>query len=192
MTDTERAKKQTPVLVVEGRDDTAAVRRALEIETIETHGFGISDATWDLLAEADRKCGLIIFTDPDHAGESIRQRLTERFPHAGQAYLDREDARAGADIGIENASPAAIRRALARVHVQTATTAPVFSRQDLFRAGLDGAAGAKEARHRVGRCLGIGYGNAEAFVRKLNRYGITREEFNEAVYETDDRQTDDQ
>ena len=34
------------VIIVEGRDDTAAVRRALDAETIETHGFGMSEEMW--------------------------------------------------------------------------------------------------------------------------------------------------
>ena len=31
------------VIIVEGRDDTAAVLRAVDAQTIETHGFGMSD-----------------------------------------------------------------------------------------------------------------------------------------------------
>ena len=56
------------VIVVEGRDDTAAVKRACEAETIETHGYGIRKETWDLMDMAYRSKGIIIFTDPDRAG----------------------------------------------------------------------------------------------------------------------------
>ena len=60
------------VILVEGRDDTAAIKRAVNAQTIETHGYGIRKETWALLEKADREKGLIIFTDPDFAGNQIR------------------------------------------------------------------------------------------------------------------------
>ena len=63
------------VIVVEGRDDTAAIRRAVRAVTIETHGFGISKNTWNKIDRAHKDYGIIIFTDPDHAGEEIRRKI---------------------------------------------------------------------------------------------------------------------
>ncbi|MBR5489075.1 MAG: ribonuclease M5, partial [Firmicutes bacterium] len=40
------------IIVVEGRDDTAAIKRAVDANTIETHGFGIRKETWDLIEKA--------------------------------------------------------------------------------------------------------------------------------------------
>lgn len=169
------------IVVVEGRDDTAAVKRAVQCETIETHGFGISEETWNRLEEADHRVGLIVFTDPDFAGETIRRRLKTRFPQAAHAYLAKEDALAGRDIGIENARPKVIVEALSKVHSEGATTGSGFTREDLFEAGLDGVQGAAARRAAVGKLLGIGYGNAEAFLRRLNGYGIEKDAFYEAV-----------
>ena len=56
------------VIVVEGRDDTAAIKRAIDADTIETHGFGIRRTTWELIENASRERGIIIFTDPDYSG----------------------------------------------------------------------------------------------------------------------------
>ena len=128
------------VIVVEGRDDTAAIKRAVRAVTIETHGFGISKSTWEKIECAYNDYGIIIFTDPDHAGEEIRRKLLEKFPDAKQAFLSREKAmekkgmRKGVneetvmddgqkkekmpqpDIGIENALPEDIREALKKAH----------------------------------------------------------------------------
>ena len=68
------------IVVVEGRDDTAAIKRSVDALTIETHGYGIRQETWDLIAKAYETVGIIVFTDPDHAGEQIRRRIMERFP----------------------------------------------------------------------------------------------------------------
>jgi ribonuclease M5 len=164
-------------IVVEGRDDTAAVSRALDADTIETHGFGIAESTWELLDKAYAERGLIIFTDPDHAGEEIRARLTERYPKAGHAFLSRDDAEKSGDIGIENAGPEAIMEALKKARATEDDTEDVFTMEDIFAAGLSGGEGAAGKRRMLGKKLGIGYGNASGFLKKLNRYGITREEF---------------
>ena len=47
-------RKIEEVIVVEGRDDTAAVKRAIDGLTIETHGFGIRRETWALIEKAYR------------------------------------------------------------------------------------------------------------------------------------------
>ena len=52
----------------------------VDCDTIETHGFGITKETWAELEIAYKERGLIILTDPDHAGEQIRRMLTEKFP----------------------------------------------------------------------------------------------------------------
>ena len=73
------------VIVVEGKSDTAAIRRALEADTIETGGFTLAASTLRKIEAAYKKRGIIILTDPDGAGNRIRRFLTERFPEAGQA-----------------------------------------------------------------------------------------------------------
>lgn len=171
------------VIVVEGRDDTAAVKRAVDAMTIETHGYGISRQTWQFIEKAYNEKGIIIFTDPDHAGSEIRKRLTEKFPKAGQAYLSRRDAVKADDIGIENASPESIREALKKAHYTPEEKHEEFTSADMIRCGLVGGAGSAERRDLLGKKLGIGYGNSKQFLNKLNRYGITREEFTNALGE---------
>jgi ribonuclease M5 len=171
------------IIVVEGRDDTAAVRRALDADTIETHGFGISSQTWALLRKAYNERGLIIFTDPDHAGENIRKLLAENFPEALHAYLDRADATEGSDIGIENAKPEAIRMALEKVKAVKTEREDVFTMEDMRHADLAGGTGAAQRRAAVGKILGVGTGNSKAFLKKLNGFGITREAFDKALAE---------
>lgn len=77
-------------IVVEGRDDAAVVSQITDALIIQTHGFGISGRTWKLLEKAYREKGLIIFTDPDFAGEQIRKRIEARFPESKHAYMPRK------------------------------------------------------------------------------------------------------
>jgi len=165
------------IIVVEGRDDEAAVKRAVEAETIATHGFGIKSQTYTLIEKAYNERGIIIFTDPDFAGEKIRRRLAERFPDSKHAYMPRAEACKDGDIGIENANPESIKEALFKARFSISTKELVFKNDDMIKYGLAGATGALEKRDKLGKVLGIGYGNSKVFLNRLNQYGITREEF---------------
>lgn len=176
------------VLVVEGKMDTVAVKKAVDADTIETGGYTLSPHTLELIAAAYRKRGIIILTDPDSPGERIRKFLTERFPQAGQAFVPKAEALAHHDVGIEEASPEAIRKALSKVRFQEMEPRKEFSSRDLFVSGLSGSPRAAAKRDRVGALLGIGYGNAKQMVHRLNNYGVTREEFQAAVKKAEEEE----
>lgn len=176
------------VLIVEGRDDTCAVNRAVDVMTIETHGFGMSDEMWQRIDRAYRTSGIIILTDPDRAGENIRKKILERYPDAGQAFLPRDKALKKSNVGVENAKPEdiaeAIEKALKNMESRKYAEAPdTFTTEDMDRFGLSGGPGAPERRARLGDALGIGYGNGKTFLKRLNAFGITREEFEEKAGE---------
>ena len=175
-------------LIVEGRDDTCAVNRAVDVMTIETHGFGMSDEMWQRIDRAYRTSGIIILTDPDRAGENIRKKILERYPDAGQAFLPRDKALKKSNIGVENAKPEdiaeAIEKALKNMRLRDGSRGSGdFTAEDMDRFGLSGGPGASERRARLGDALGIGYGNGKTFLKRLNAFGITREEFEEKAGE---------
>lgn len=176
------------VLIVEGRDDTCAVNRAVDVMTIETHGFGMSDEMWQRIDRAYRTSGIIILTDPDRAGENIRKKILERYPDAGQAFLPRDKALKKSNVGVENAKPEdiaeAIEKALKNMESRDGSRGSGdFTTEDMDRFGLSGGPGASARRARLGDALGIGYGNGKTFLKRLNAFGITREEFEEKAGE---------
>ena len=173
------------VIIVEGKMDVRAVRRAVEADCIITDGFRLRNAAIKNIRAAYEKRGIIVLTDPDTVGERIRARLTEMFPRARHAFIPVEDAtniRDG-DIGVEQASPDAIRAALETVRTPMEAPANTFSMSDLMMHGLTGTEDAAARRARLGRRLGLGFANAKTFLRRLNTYGITREEFDSALKE---------
>lgn len=95
--------------------------------------------------------------------------------------VPKSEASTADDVGIEDASPEAIRKALSTLRILYQEDSGLFSSSDLFAAGLSGEADSSEKRARVGAALGIGYGNAKQFVKRLNHYGITREEWDRAL-----------
>ena len=175
------------VIVVEGKNDIHAVKRAVDAECIATGGFSLAPHTLEKISQAYTKRGIIILTDPDSAGERIRTFLSRRFPEAKHAFVPKEAANANDDIGIEQASPAAIRAALANVRCHEFTPVSEFSQADLAANGLTAHPDAAARRAAVGAALGIGYSNAKQFLYRLNHYGVTRAEFMQALSAVEDR-----
>lgn len=169
------------VLVVEGKMDVVAINKAVEADCIITEGFNLAPATLKNIKAAYKKRGIIILTDPDSAGERIRSYLAKRFPDAKHAFVPSEEATANNDIGIEQAKPEAIRAALAKVRTLGWESSEEFSAADLLLNGLSGGPNANARRAFMGNELGIGFANAKTFLQRLNRYGVTREEFNLAL-----------
>lgn len=169
------------VIVVEGKDDASAVKKAIKAEIITTGGFGFPKGTIDRIKEAQKRCGVIIFTDPDFAGEKIRKKISNEVKGCKHAFLPREEAKKDGDIGIENASTKSILNALSKVRTENNIIRNEFKQVDLIKNGLIGDDNSSDRRDEVGKILGIGYGNAKQFLNRLNNYGVTREEFNEAL-----------
>ena len=169
------------VLIVEGKMDVAAVNRAVEADCIITDGFKLHGKTLKNIAAAYEKRGIIILTDPDQAGERIRKFLTKKFPNAKHAYIPREEATANDDIGVEQAAPESIRKALGKVRTVEQVPRNEFSAAEMIGLKLSGGEKSSLLRDKIGAELGIGYGNVKTFVRRLNNFGITREEFLNAL-----------
>lgn len=169
------------IIVVEGRGDERAVKGAVDAEVIITQGFGLSEETFDRIAAAQRGTGVIVFTDPDHAGELIRRRINAHILGCKNAFLPRDKAHRSEDIGIEHARPEDIVAALTGAHCIIDADQGNFTRQMLLSCGLLDRAGAAVRRRAVGDALGIGYANGRQFLKRLNRYGISEKHFQAAV-----------
>lgn len=165
------------VIVVEGRHDTNAIKRALEADTIETGGSRLSQATMRQIRLAHERRGVIVLTDPDYAGERIRKIISQQIPGVKHAFIDRAEGDKNGDIGVENASPDAIKRALSRLHTSHLNPEPLVPWDDLIDLGLVGGKEAASLREICGQILGIGLCNAKQFFQRLTLFQIGKEDF---------------
>ncbi|MFC4600546.1 ribonuclease M5 [Cohnella hongkongensis] len=171
------------MIVVEGKDDTTAVRRAVGADTIETGGSAIGEDVLVRIELAQARRGVIVLTDPDAPGERIRKIVSERVPGCKHAFLTKDEARGRRGIGVEHASDEAIRRALERVRgPETEDGAPAeIEWNDLLEAGLIVHASSASRRERMGELLGIGYANGKQFYKRCLMFRITKAEFEAAL-----------
>lgn len=171
------------VIVVEGKDDTVAVKRAVKADTIETNGSAISAAVIEQIKLAQKTRGVIILTDPDYPGQRIRHIIEQQVPGCKHAFLPKNLAieKRGRGVGVEHGSMEAIQNALKNVHTTTDAIEELITYEDLLDAGLIVGSGAKDKREKIGVYLKIGYANGKQLHKRLQTFRITREQFAEAL-----------
>lgn len=175
--------KLKEIIVVEGKDDTTAIKRAVDADTIETNGSALNSDTIEKIKLAQKTRGVIVFTDPDYPGEKIRKTISEKVPGCRHAFLTKEDAisKTGKGLGVEHAAPKIIKEALKEAQLMKETIEEEITKDDLIIAGLIGGDGSKERRIKLGKLLKIGYTNGKQLHRRLMMFQISRQDFAAAL-----------
>ncbi|QEY06427.1 ribonuclease M5 [Streptococcus ratti] len=175
------------VLVVEGKDDTANLRRFYDVDTYETRGSAITAEDLERIEKLNDLRGAIVFTDPDYNGERIRKMIMEAVPTAKHAFLNRDEAvpkskTKGRSLGVEHASFDDLQKALSGVlgsydddnHFD-------ITKSDLVRLGLLMGSDSRRRREYLGEKLRIGYTNGKQLLKRLELFGISLAEVEEVM-----------
>lgn len=80
------------------------LQSCIDCDTIETNGTHLSVETLRLIEQAAKTRGVIIFTDPDHPGETIRTAINQKIPGCKNAYIEKHKAKTAKKVGVEHAS----------------------------------------------------------------------------------------
>lgn len=175
------------VIVVEGKDDTANLRRFYDVDTYETRGSAITDDDLERIEKLNDLRGVIVFTDPDYNGERIRKIIMQAVPTAKHAFLNRGEATPkskskGQSLGIEHASFEDLEKALSKV-TQFFDDDNCFdiTKSDLMRFGLLMGSDSRKRREFLGEELRIGYCNGKQLLKRLELFGVTLEEVEECM-----------
>jgi len=165
------------LIIVEGKDDISALKKAVNADIIITNGLGLTANRLREIEQIAKDRGVIVFTDPDYPGSKIRNILKNRIPNCKHAYLNKAEAinpKTG-KYGVEYAKPEAIVRALKNAKATVSEQKECYILSDLVNWRL---AGADANKRRMALCehLRIGQANAKGLLNKLNAYQIPREE----------------
>ena len=184
------------IIVVEGKSDTNRLKDCFgdDVDTLETTGSALSEATIKRIKVAQEKRGVIIFTDPDFNGNRLRTIIQKAVPDAKQAFLPRDKAvpkHSDGSLGIEHAKDADIKAALAAVYTRTEEAFHDYDHDDMVDLGLVGEPDSHQRRLAVGSELKIGYTNAKQFLNRLNMFQVAPKDLLAAVKNFDEGSTHD-
>ena len=165
-------KRIKEIVVVEGKTDTAILKKLFDVETIETHGLGLDENVLDFIEKAHQTRGVIVLTDPDYPGMVIRNKIIERVPGVKHAFVERKDAIGEKKLGIAEAREEAIIEALNHV-VSFDKREESISWEEFLSLDI---VGDKERRLNIYNHFHLGYGNVKTLFKRLNMAGITKED----------------
>lgn len=168
-------KKIKEVIVVEGRYDKNTLAQVVDATVITLGGFSVFNdkEKLDFLRRLAEKQGLIILTDSDGAGFTIRNYLKGALPkeQVKQAYIpdvqgkERRKRKAGKEgkLGVEGMRPQVLLDSLRRAgatfldEVPQTETPPqdAITKADLFALGLSGGPDSSEKRKALLRQLDL-------------------------------------
>ena len=168
-------RKIKEVIVVEGTNDTKKLSSFFDVETIETHGLGLSKETIDFIKEINDKRGVILFLDPDNPGEKIRKRLNEEIPGLKNAFVFKEDARTSKKVGVEHASKEVLEEALDNL-VSYGESKETITMNDLLDLGLMGESNSSSKRLAICKKYHLGKCNSKTLLKRLNMLGLSKED----------------
>lgn len=176
------------IVVVEGRADTANLKRFFNIETYETGGSSIDATDFERLEKLHQNRGILVFTDPDFEGERIRKLIMQRIPTAAHAFLRREEAAPrsktkGRSLGVEHASEEALKVALQDSFSKNNQAEKVskITRTELIALGLLMKPDSKKRRLFLGDDLRMGYVNGKQLIHRLEMFSVSLETLQQSM-----------
>ncbi len=164
------------VIVVEGHHDTEKLKKYYDCDTIETGGSHLGKEVLACIAMMQKIRGVIIFTDPDSAGNRIRNCIHQHVPGCQHAFVDKKDAHTKHKVGVEHASKETLDAALGALIQLEEHPSGELSDADLYELGISGKENSLRIRKWIGHHYHIGMGTAKTMKHRLNCLGISKDE----------------
>lgn len=166
------------VVVVEGKTDTSHLKRLFDVQTIETNGSALNKKTINLIKKAALTKGVILFLDPDYAGEKIRRQIIESLQGLNykEAFINQKQwhtLKKGVSEANDQIIIDAIKKASSIVPHNKLTI--LWDEYDLLPLHT------YQQRLQLCESLGISYANHKQLFQRLNMLGMNYQQVKELL-----------
>ncbi len=168
-------KKIKEVIVVEGKHDSAKLKKYFDVETFETSGSHMNKQMIKQISHLNKQHGIILFLDPDHVGEKIRSYINDKIPNLKNAFINKEKAKTIKKVGIEHAEYEDLKIALEHLITYEKGQETITYAQ-LYELGLVGQNDSCFKRKIVAKQFHLGDVNGKSLYQRLNKLKVTKNE----------------
>jgi ribonuclease M5 len=175
------------VFVVEGKNDAFKLESVLNNPlVITTNGSAIDEESVMLLKKLDDTHDIVLFLDPDHAGDRIRRLVSKELNHVFHAFMSKDVSMSKnmKKVGVEHASKEDILDALKHLKMVHHTSTSDVTHAFLHHHHLIGHPESKAFRFDVCQRLGIGSTNGKTLYHRLHMFGINQDALLEVIHES--------
>lgn len=172
------------VIVVEGLHDLNKIRSIYQDSLVMiTNGSAIEKDILQQLKQLSKTHEIILFLDPDHAGERIRRIISKHIGNVKHAFLTPEEStnKNSTKVGIEHASKEAIIKALSTLRVEYSNKKSDVDFPFLFSMGLIGQVNSQLKRDILSKALNLGHVNGKTLLYRIQRFQMTRQQIIEVL-----------
>ena len=165
-------KKIDGVLIVEGTSDVAYLSGFLDALFFVTNGCDINNEKLDFLSRANKVNNLIVFTDPDKAGEGIRNSIKNKIDGVFEAKIEKTARKNYKKTGVAEADKNSVLSALEKY----------ISDKEIYREKYDLsnlislAENPSKKREEIVNKFGLIMGNNKSLENQLRILKISKEE----------------
>ncbi|NLB48255.1 MAG: DUF4093 domain-containing protein [Erysipelotrichia bacterium] len=164
------------ILVVEGKADKAYLANYFASEIVVVNGYEMAKPTLDYLKDKQ----VIVLTDPDEAGQWIRQKLNRELNKVINVEVDSKQCIRGFKKGVAECTIAEIFKKLQPYILKEPYKEGKITTADLQKIGLINDV---ELRTFVCQKLHLGRCNLKQLIKRLNYHRIQLEELQKLIKE---------
>ena len=156
------------IIVVEGTSDSSYLSSFIDALFIETNGYDIKSGDLDFLVNCHKK--IIILTDSDEAGDTIRDRLIKKLPDSVNIKVNSNKCNKNGKHGVAECEKQEILNVLNEHFIETKNNQNVLVLKDLISL----TNGQNEIKKSISNFYHLGTTKNKEMLRRLNALGITK------------------
>ena len=164
------------ILIVEGKDDESLIKSFLEVHVFKTNGFDIKDEDILFLKQVEKIHKIIILSDPDDAGNMIREKLNNNLSNTYNVFIDKKYCDKNGKHGVAESEKKYILEALKEHITLESPKIGNLTKNDLNKLGLNGDSNSKRKREQISIAFSLGVCNGKTILERLNLLSISYEE----------------
>ena len=164
------------ILVVEGKEDASYLSNYISSEIVVVNGFELADETISYLKNKKT----IILTDPDEAGQKIRELLNKELENPINVEVDITKCNRGTKNGVAECQIDEIISKLHKYVKKENISRSDIKMSDLYNLGLINH---KELRNASSKKLNLGICNSKTFYKRLIMNNVSLEQLCEIIKE---------
>ncbi|NLK12072.1 MAG: ribonuclease M5 [Candidatus Phytoplasma sp.] len=171
------------IIVVEGYHDQIKINQIYpQAQVMITNGSDLPKETMMQLKKLSETHQMVLFLDPDHAGERLRRILSQELKNVTHAFLEVNQAisKNRKKIGIEHAKKEDIIKALNQM-IQPRENQSDVTISFLYDHKLLGHPQSQVRRDQVSQHFNLGKTNGKTFYKRLLWANITQKEVKEVL-----------
>ena len=163
------------IIVVEGTSDSSYLSSFIDALFIETNGYDIKKEDLDFLVNCNKK--IIILTDSDEAGDTIRERLCKKLPDSVNIKVNSNKCNKNGKHGVAECEKEEILNVLKEHFIKSKTSEQRVTLNDLISLTKE----QKEIKKSISNFYHLGTIKNKEMLKRLNVLGISEQQIEREV-----------